>query len=98
MPTHRFPILLCRDSAGFYSAQVVDGARTAGYAATNTDALTQLREYLDWFYRHNSFYSAPDFLEPQLTVFRVEVRPEHRADDRVFPCESVLPLRVHCVH
>ena len=97
MPTYRFPVLLCRDAAGLRTAVAIDGA-ASGFAATGAEALTQLREYLQWFYRQRPNAPAPDFLEPQLATIRVEARPEFRAEERVFPCEQSLVLRVACVH
>src|SRR5262249_24623954 len=99
MPTHRFPVLLCRDSAGFQTAVLVewiDGL--AGFAANGAKALEQVREYIAWSFQQAPEQSWPDFLEPQLTVFKVAIRPEYQHDGRIFPGEESLNLRLPCVH
>src|SRR5947209_2165745 len=98
MPTHRFPVLLCRDAAGLRTAVLADADDPlAAFSATGPDALEQLRDYLHWAWKQSAG-APPDFLEPQLTTFRVEVRPEYRDGKRVFPCEYAFTLRVPCVH
>lgn len=95
MPTHRYPVLMCRDPAGGYSAIAVDDG-TVGFGATATDARHDLREYLQW--RHKRFPSpGPDFHEPELRWFTIPVRPEYQGKDRLYPCESELPVSIPCV-
>jgi len=98
MPTHRHPALLCRDAAGLWTA-VVAGADEphAAFAATRAEAVSQLREYLQWLAKEG-FLPDPDFDEPQLMTVRVEVRPEYRDEKKVFPCDQELTLRVPCIH
>ena len=38
------------------------------------------------------------FLDPRITEFRVEVRPEYQVKGRVYPCDESIPLRVAAVH
>ena len=70
----------------------------AGFGSTAREALAQLKEYLNWSFEHEPWRSAPDFLDPQLVEFRVEVRPEYVLKGRVYPSDESFPLRVACVH
>lgn len=98
MPTYRFPVLVCRDAAGFRTAVPVEGDDVTGYSAAGNDALHQVREYLEWLYRQDPWRGPPDFRDAQLTPIRVTIRPEHRFDNRAYPCEHPLHLRMLCVH
>jgi ATP-dependent Clp protease ATP-binding subunit ClpC len=100
---HRFPVLVWEDFSGRYSARLVDdeedpAIRLAGFGRTAREALAQLKEYLTWSFEHEPWRSAPDFLDPQLTEFRVDVRPEYTIKGRVYPCDESFPLHVVCVH
>jgi ATP-dependent Clp protease ATP-binding subunit ClpC len=96
MPTARYPVLLCRDLAGGFSAIAVDDG-TVGFGATTRDASTDLREYLRWYHRKMSHARGPDFLGPELRWFTVRVRPEYKGKNRVYPSESSVEMRVPVV-
>ncbi|MBX3400384.1 MAG: ATP-dependent Clp protease ATP-binding subunit [Gemmataceae bacterium] len=93
MPTYRYPVLLCRDAARGVSAVAVD-ANAVGFAATPADARDDLREYLAWFHRRKPWLAGPDVREPRLVWHTVAVRPEYRANDRLYPCETEVAVRV----
>jgi ATP-dependent Clp protease ATP-binding subunit ClpC len=100
---HRFPVLIWEDFTGRYSARLIDDEEDqtnplAGFGRTAREALAQLKEYLIWSFEREPWRSAPDFLDPQLVEFRVEVRPEYMLKGRVYPCDESFPLRVACVH
>jgi hypothetical protein len=100
---HRFPVLVWEDFTGHYSARLIDDEEDpsiplAGFGSTAREALAQLKEYLLWSFEHEPWRSAPDFLDPQLVEFRVELRPEYTVRGRVYPCDESFPLRVACVH
>ncbi|HEU4836853.1 MAG TPA: AAA family ATPase [Pyrinomonadaceae bacterium] len=100
---HRFPVLVWEDFTGRYSARLVDDEEDpliplAGFGRTAREALAQLKEYLIWSFEHEPWRTAPDFLDPQLVEFRVEVRPEYTLKGRVYPSDEPFPLRVACVH
>lgn len=100
---HRFPVLVWEDFTGRYSARLIDDEADlvlplAAFGQTAREALAQLKEYLVWSFEHEPWRSAPDFLDPQLVEFRVEVRPEYSLAGRVYPCDESVPLRVVCVH
>ena len=100
---HRFPVIVWEDFTGRYSARLIDDEEDpanplAGFGRTAREALAQLKEYLTWAFEHEPYRSAPDFLDPQLVEFRVDVRPEYTLRGRVYPCDESFPLRVACVH
>ncbi|HEY7116529.1 MAG TPA: AAA family ATPase [Tepidisphaeraceae bacterium] len=99
MPAYRFPILLIRDAAGFFTAlPVEDHADTAAaFAATPADARQQVRDCLERLYRDSPWRPEPDFADPSLSLHRVDVRPEYQDDDRVYPCGETIPLRLPVV-
>ncbi len=96
MATYRFPVLVWEDFAGAHTASLVDRDVTA-VGATRAEALLQIKELLAWRYREEGWIEEPDFKEPSLIHFKVEVRPEYRVDKRVYPVEETIPLRVACV-
>jgi ATP-dependent Clp protease ATP-binding subunit ClpC len=100
---HRFPVLVWEDFTGHYSARLIDDEDDptiplAGFGRTAREALAQLKEYLLWSFEREPWRSTPDFHDPQLVEFRVEVRPEYTLGGRVYPCDESFPLRVACVH
>ena len=100
---HRFPVLVWEDFTGRFSARLIDdeedpGNPLAGFGRTPREAMIQLKEYLNWSYENEPWRSEPDFLDPQLLEFRVEVRPEYVVQGRVYPCDESFPIRVACVH
>jgi ATP-dependent Clp protease ATP-binding subunit ClpC len=96
MPTVRYPVLICRDLAGGYSAVAVDDG-TVGFGPTVKDATTDLREYLRWYHRKMAHARGPDFLDPELRWFAVNVRPEYKGKNRVYPAESAVEVPVPVV-
>lgn len=102
MGTHRFPVLIWEDYEGFFTARLVDDEddwhQLAGTGTKPDEAVFQLKEYLQWSFEHSFWRSEPDFQEPKLLNFSVEVRPEYRVDRRVYPCNETFRLHVACVH
>jgi ATP-dependent Clp protease ATP-binding subunit ClpC len=99
MPLHRFATLVLRDAAGYHTALPVesDDANAAGIGRSPTLALEQLRDYLEWCYRRDPDRAGPGLRDPELSVVKVEVRPEYRSNDRIFACDEPLTLPIHCV-
>lgn len=97
MPTYRYPVLVIRDPAGAYTAVVVDEKELAGFGPTSAAAREDLKTYIEWLHRKNSWIAEPDFLEPKLHTFKVNVRPEYRTEQRIFPCNQPVTIRVPCV-
>lgn len=99
MPTYRIPVLIWEDHSGYFTANLVeDQEAPAGVGATAAEALSQVKEYLEWVYQNQSSHSLPDFLAAKLVTIRVEVRPEYQYDSRVYPCDEVMTLRLPCVY
>jgi ATP-dependent Clp protease ATP-binding subunit ClpC len=98
MSTYRFPVLVWEDFAGGVTAKLVeDQEAPAGFGRAKSEALLQLKEYLDWNYQKRPWLSGPDFNRATLINFRVEVRPEYETEGRIFPCDEAIVLRVPCV-
>ncbi len=98
MATYRFPVLVWEDFAGQFTARLVEDLEApAGFGAGRSDALFQLKEYLDWSFQNRPWQSDPDFLNATLINVRVEVRPEYQASGRIYPCEEAIVFRVPCV-
>ena len=96
MPTYRYPVLVCRDPAGAYSAIAVDNG-TVGFGGSAADARADLRDFLRWHHRKVPYAANPDFHEPELRWFTVSVRPEYRTETRLYPCEGEVAVAVPCV-
>jgi ATP-dependent Clp protease ATP-binding subunit ClpC len=96
MATYRFPILIWEDHQGAFTAATVDRDLEA-VAATRAEALEQLREYLTWRFKEDGWLEPPDFVEPAVVHFKVNVRPEYRIDDKIYPVDEPIQLRVACV-
>jgi len=99
METFRFPVVVLKDRQG-YSTAIAIGAddQAVAIADSESKAVEQLSDYLNWLARRDDGLSSPDLIEPQLIEARVHVRPEYRTPDRIYPCAETFPLRVHCVH
>jgi ATP-dependent Clp protease ATP-binding subunit ClpC len=96
--TYRFPVLVWKDHAGWYTASLLEWDEPAGFGHSADVALAQVQEYLDWRYRDNPWAEKPDFLDPQLIAVKVPVRPEYQVEGRRYPCDESVTLRVWCVH
>ncbi len=100
MTTYRLPILVWRDVQGGYTAASVEpnlGEPTmVGVADTPSDAIRQVRSYVNWILRKEPWL-VPDFHDPSLLHVRVSVRPEYRAQKRVYPCPEQIDLQIPCV-
>lgn len=100
---HRFPVLIWEDFSSSYTGRLVDdeedpGVQLAAVGSSVRDVLQQLKEYLVWSFEHEPWRSTPDFHDPQLLELRVEVRPEYKVKERVYPCDESVSLRVACVY
>src|SRR5580693_1928249 len=96
MPTARYPVLICRDLAGGFSAIAV-GDGTVGFGSTPGDARIDLREFLRWHHKKNYPVPSPDFLDPELRWFSVKVRPEYKGENRLYPSETQAEVRMPIV-
>ncbi|HJZ89609.1 MAG TPA: AAA family ATPase [Gemmataceae bacterium] len=97
MPTHRYPVLVVRDPAGAFTAVAVDEDDLAGFGPTAAAARDDLKDYLEWAHRRTPWMRVPDFLDPELHTFKVNVRPEYQTEKRIYPCDQSVTVRVPCV-
>lgn len=97
MPTHRYPVLVVRDPAGGFTAVAVEEGDLVGFGTTAGAARDDLKAYLEWLHRRRAYQAAPDFLDPELHTFKVAVRPEYRTDQRIYPSDQTVAVRVPCV-
>ena len=103
MATHRFPVLVSEDFTGSFTGRLVDDEQDplvplVGTGNSVREVLLQLKEYLAWSFDREPWRSSPDFHDPKLLEFRVDVRPEYRVKGRVYPCDESVSLRMACVH
>jgi ATP-dependent Clp protease ATP-binding subunit ClpC len=97
VPTHRYPVLVVRDPAGAFTAVAVDEEDLAGFGPTAAAARDDLKDYLEWAHRRTPWLRVPDFLDPELHTFKVNVRAEYRTEKRIYPCDQPITVRVPCV-
>ena len=97
MPTFRYPVLVIRDPAGAFTVVGVEEDGVAGFGPTSRDACDDLQSYLLWLRKRTPWLPEPDFLEPQLHTFKVNVRSEYRTTQRIYPSEEPIAIRVPCV-
>lgn len=99
MPTYRCPVLIWKNSAGVYTASLVEQHDRAAVATTPREALEQLRSLLDWQYREEPWRDPPDLKEPVLELFKVPIRPEYQDEmtGRRYPVQSPFDLKIWCV-
>lgn len=98
MDTYRFPVLIVRDRAG-HSTAIAVGADEQAVAVAENDskAIDQLTDFLQWQAKGEGWLDSPELIDPALSVLRVPVRPEYRANNRIYPCTETFSLNVHCV-
>src|SRR5579872_5002011 len=98
MPAFRYPTLVLQDAAGFFTAVPLeaDSPDMAGFGSSAKKALDQLADYLTWLHLRGHTSAEPDFLDPQLSVVKVAMRPEYRVGKLLHACEEVV-VPVHCV-
>ncbi len=99
MPTYRFPYLSWEDFEGSHTASLVEyDPPVAAVGRTLSDAAAQLKAYIVWMYEEYPWQAEPDFLDARLVHFKVAVRPEYRVENRIFPGDEPILLRIACVH
>ena len=97
--TYRFPVFIFTDVEGSATAVLLDYLpQKVAVAQTPDEAVDQLKRYVSARYRQDPDLPGPEFFEPRLIVYRVEVRPEYHADNRLYACGETIALRVPCVY
>ncbi|MBO0798662.1 MAG: hypothetical protein J2P31_07545, partial [Blastocatellia bacterium] len=98
MPTYRYPVLIWEDFTGHFTARLVEDLEApAAFSATRTEAVFQLKDYLNWSLQNRPWLPEPDFQSAALVMLRVDVRPEYQVHERLYPCEESIAIRVPCV-
>ncbi|MBL8797668.1 MAG: ATP-dependent Clp protease ATP-binding subunit, partial [Planctomycetia bacterium] len=97
MPTYRFAALLWQDCVGTYTMVPVEAPNQswAGHGSSPRRARESLRDLLTWLDCRNEL-PEPELLEASLHTYRVPVRPEYAARNRIYPCAEVW-VPVPCV-
>lgn len=107
---YRYPVLIWQDFANFFTARLLGDEDSlfpvAGFGETKDEALKQLKEYLNWAFENQDWRIAPDYKEPNLIEFRVDIRTQYSQETsyhrnqrvRVYPSDETFPLRVACVY
>ncbi|HEY0458061.1 MAG TPA: AAA family ATPase [Pyrinomonadaceae bacterium] len=80
MATFRIPVLVWQNFNGSFSAQAVGGEDyfpPSAFAARKDEALSELKEFLQWHFEQHWWREAAAFEELKMLEFRVEIRPEY---------------------
>jgi ATP-dependent Clp protease ATP-binding subunit ClpC len=97
MVPHRFAVALWESPHGICTAALAENPEIAAVAATPDEALAQIQEVLAWLYEEQPGREGPELGEARLARVRVRLRPEHRAEGRVYPADPVV-LTLPCLY
>lgn len=104
MQMFRFPVVVWKDSAGFHTAALTDpegatdmGEPVVAYAPTSKEALSEIKDYLNWYYHKHPWADGPNLSQSRLVTYKVRVRPEYRVGGKIYPYERGLLLKVAVV-
>lgn len=104
MKVHKHPVLVWKDSAGFYTAALADAEGSVegrvpvvGYGDTQREALTAVKDYLKWHYARHPWSAGPTLKSSRLHTTKVKVRPEYRVGEKIFPGDRSMILKVEVV-
>ncbi len=98
MVSHRIPVLVWSDRAGIHTATATDAPRPASAVGETSDqAMARLRSYLEKLYK--DLDPVPFLIrDPEILPFRVDLRAQYVADERVYASPEPIALRVYVVH
>src|SRR6185503_10258970 len=94
MNSVKFPVAMWQDDDGCFTAQTLDGPPGSAVDRSAKSTLAGLKEYLAWGYRRGLFRGRPDFDELRLVEYTVLVRPRHKTEAALFPCDRPVEVRV----
>lgn len=105
MATYRYPVLVWRDHAGFFTAAPVEDLwlgydsieELAAVAPSAGIALGQLTEYLTWKGKKGTTLPEPRVHDLSRQEFVVHARPAYHVERRSFPSDKSVRLPVDCV-
>ena len=99
MPSFRIPVLIWQDHEGLFTACPVEPAtKLVGTGTTARQALAQIKQYLEWSAANDDWLRDPEISDEEVRFISVTVRPIYvNEDDRRYPCDEQLTLRIPCV-
>ena len=99
MATVRFPVCLWQ-KGGQWVGRLIGSSMSADtcVAESQTEIIRQFRQTLKWYYHDCASWAAgSSFREPILRIETVSVRPAFERDERVYPMERAIELRLASV-
>ena len=98
MPSVKFPLVFWKTGDRQVTATVASGIEASAIDKDNAGCVEQLKKYVRWHFAEHGYSFDPEFSKPELEFFDVPIRPEYESrDQRVFPVEYTVNLRVPCV-
>jgi ATP-dependent Clp protease ATP-binding subunit ClpC len=98
MATLHYPVVVWPDAAGGWTAALVaDYEDASARAGSEREALQQLKDLLEWRAEHEPLLADPELIDPELSMVRVEVRPQYQSERRILPSPQTVHLAVPCV-
>ncbi|MEZ0368867.1 MAG: AAA family ATPase, partial [Candidatus Sericytochromatia bacterium] len=91
------PICLWRDAGGLVGGCLAERPEIAAVGDNPKEVHGQLQAWIDWYYDEYPWATEPDFFEPELKQFAVEVYPEYRIKEKIYPLAEVMVLAVPCL-
>ena len=100
MTIYRLPLLVWRDAQGGYTAapssRIWVNQRWSALLTRQPARRGKYDRIWTWILKQHP-WQVPDFLDASLVHVRVSVRPEYRAERRIYPCPEQVELQVPCV-
>ncbi len=95
----QIPVTVClwRDAGGLLGGCLAEWPDIVALGQDQREVLSQLQAYVDWQAEEQPWRFYPDFLIPELRLFKIEVYPEYRVAEKIYPGSDPLLLRVPCL-
>jgi len=95
---YKLPVLLWEDLSQQTTAVLIHDGQTAAVAASEKEALHDLKNWLTWQQQQNPWDLPSEMLEPALLMVQVKLLPRYQIGERSFYDGSPIGLPVPCVH
>lgn len=92
MPIYKYPLALWTDPAGNTSACTIDGVPVSAVGVDDSDAISQIKKYLNWHYQKTPWDQRPDFVDPQIGEITVALRPQFNTEQGRYPSASTIQI------
>ncbi|MDA1013323.1 MAG: AAA family ATPase [Planctomycetota bacterium] len=90
--------MIWQDEAGLFNALPIEPETDlVGTGIDARSATDQVRKFLSWSFDNDPLLISPDFEKSRLVDVDVSVRPFYRDNERIFPCDETVSVRVPCV-